>query len=254
MSKEAWERVLQRAEHFREASKEKIKDRALEAFLLLLKLVRLEIHGEENLENAKKEAVIFAFGPHCGHPDSLLVFGALPKEVREKTYFATAEDYWYQGRGDKVRVFLNTIGFNTFPMSRSGAKAITQSLESATEILNSGFHVAIAPEGTRTLHSLEKRRFKEGVAELALITGKPVIPIFLSGHEDLMPKGTNFPRFLKGDGGVQRKLVKVFFGEPMVFKPEENEGTWDQKRKGATSQLRDWFLQMSNLVETMSPI
>lgn len=44
------ERAVLSVRHFKETPEERLKDAPLEALLLLLKLVRLEVYGAENLE------------------------------------------------------------------------------------------------------------------------------------------------------------------------------------------------------------
>ena len=76
------------------------------------------------------------------------------------------------------------------PVSRGNLREEAQrSVEAAADALNSGLHITVFPEGTRSPdgHLLP---FKKGAFFLAEETGAPIIPIVISGTEKMMPKGT----------------------------------------------------------------
>lgn len=76
------------------------------------------------------------------------------------------------------------------PVSRANSREDAQrSVEAAADALNSGLHITVFPEGTRSPdgHLLP---FKKGAFFLAEQTGAPIIPIVISGTEKMMPKGT----------------------------------------------------------------
>lgn len=58
----------------------------------------------------------------------------------------------------------------------AGKDALRQVIQQGRERLNSGFSVAIFPEGTRIAPG-QTRRFKPGGAQLAVSTGVPVVPV-----------------------------------------------------------------------------
>ncbi len=58
----------------------------------------------------------------------------------------------------------------------AGKDALRQVIQQGRERLNSGFSVAIFPEGTRIAPG-QTRRFKPGGAQLAVSTGAPVVPV-----------------------------------------------------------------------------
>lgn len=66
----------------------------------------------------------------------------------------------------------------------------------AVQVLKAGYPVILFPEGLRTEHGVwGSAPLKPGAARLALETGAPVLPVALIGLENVLPKGTAWPRF-----------------------------------------------------------
>jgi 1-acyl-sn-glycerol-3-phosphate acyltransferase len=76
------------------------------------------------------------------------------------------------------------------PVSRGNSREEAQrSVEAAANALNSGVHITVFPEGTRSLDG-NLLPFKKGAFFLAEETGAAIIPIVITGTERMMPKGT----------------------------------------------------------------
>lgn len=61
----------------------------------------------------------------------------------------------------------------------------------ASKLLDQGVSIAAFPEGTRSA-SREMGPFHGSLFRLALETGVPIVPVCLSGTEQVMPRGTRF--------------------------------------------------------------
>ena len=91
------------------------------------------------------------------------------------------------------------------PVDRDDTRAALASLDTALEVLGRGEAFGIYPEGTRSRDG-RLYRGRTGVAHLALTAGVPVVPVGLTGTEDIQPVGSNRPRLAE---------VTVTFGEPI---------------------------------------
>ena len=70
------------------------------------------------------------------------------------------------------------------------------SLDTALEVLGRGEAFGIYPEGTRSRDG-RLYRGRTGVAHLALTAGCPVVPVGLTGTQDIQPVGAKRPRLAK---------------------------------------------------------
>ena len=90
------------------------------------------------------------------------------------------------------------------PVDRDDSKAAIASLDTALGVLAEGGAFGIYPEGTRSRDG-RLYRGRTGVAQLALTSGAPVVPVGLQGTAEVQPVGSRWPRLVK---------VTVAFGEP----------------------------------------
>ena len=79
---------------------------------------------------------------------------------------------------------------NFVPVARGHQRdKAVESIRAAVEVLRSGLHITVFPEGTRSRdgHMLP---FKKGPFFLAKETGAPIVPISIHGTESMMRKGS----------------------------------------------------------------
>jgi 1-acyl-sn-glycerol-3-phosphate acyltransferase len=77
------------------------------------------------------------------------------------------------------------------PVERGHRRDAAQaSVAAAADALNSGLHILVYPEGTRSLDG-RLSAFKKGPFFLAQQTQAPIIPIAVSGTQNMMRKGSN---------------------------------------------------------------
>jgi 1-acyl-sn-glycerol-3-phosphate acyltransferase len=145
-----------------------------------------EIEGRELLSGFKGGAIIIA--NHSSHFDTPVVLSSLPGRIRAKTAIAAAADKFYASR--RSRTWWYSLFHNTFPVHRGGG---TKQLEYPLSLLKRGWSILIYPEGGRS-KSGQVQKFKHGPAIMAMQAGVPVIPVYIEGLRNVMPKGQREPR------------------------------------------------------------
>ncbi len=74
------------------------------------------------------------------------------------------------------------------PVDRSNRESAIASVDKAVEVMKSGLHMTIFPEGTRSPDG-RLLPFKKGPFHLALETGMPIVPVTVLDTLEMMPKG-----------------------------------------------------------------
>ncbi len=160
------------------------------------------IHGAADLMHAPQPAILAP--NHESDIDTPLVLLALPYAWRSRTVVGAASDRFYRKRS-----YALIAGFwiNTFPFDRGGGQR--RGLAAAAAHLRDGRNVLLFPQGTR---GAGPGAYRAGVAELALATDAPIIPVHLEGSALIMPKGRGLNR---------RARTTVTFGRPLHPRPNE---------------------------------
>ncbi len=146
----------------------------------------LTIEGRENLRGLKGPAVIVA--NHSSHLDTPVVLSALPESIASRLAIAAAADKFYASR--RKWAWRYSLFLNTFPVHRGGG---VKQLEYPLSLLERGWSVLIFPEGARTKTG-QIARFRSGPSIMAMQAGVPVVPIYMDGLRDILPKGQRVPR------------------------------------------------------------
>jgi len=84
--------------------------------------------------------------------------------------------------------------FNTYkavPIDRHGA--FQESFKKVRDAINNGFHMCVAPEGTRSKDGVLKKG-KAGVVQLAVDAGLPILPVAHHGGENVWKNMKRFKR------------------------------------------------------------
>ncbi len=95
-----------------------------------------------------------------------------------------AQDYFFEGGRLRKAYFENLT--NLVPMSRAGS--LRQSLRQAGDLLEEGKVLLVFPEGTRSVDGAI-HEFKPAVGHLALQRGVDILPVYLGGTYQALPKG-----------------------------------------------------------------
>ena len=132
--------------------------------LFLLGLIRLLTGAQARWQGCppKAEQRIY-FANHQSHADLVLMWAALPEELRSITRPIAARDYWTKTAFKK---WITTAVFNAIYVDR--VKTSEQDpLEPLIDALTNGDSIILFPEGTRG-NQEEPQSFKSGLYNLAL--------------------------------------------------------------------------------------
>lgn len=124
---------------------------------------------------------------HASHLDTGLIKYALG-EQGEALVALAAKDYFFD---DPVRRMYFENFTNLVPMERHGS--LRESLRLAGEVIRDGYILLIFPEGTRSDTGV-MTDFKPSLGYLAMTNKCGILPMYLSGTHEAMPKGRYLPR------------------------------------------------------------
>lgn len=145
----------------------------------------LTVEGRDHIARLQGPAIVMP--NHSSHMDTPVALSMLPERIRTRTYVAAAADKFYR---PGKRWWWFSLFYGAFPIERGGG---SNALAYAQKLLASGESVMLFPEGTRSLDG-EMARFHHGVSLLALGADAPVVPIYMEGLRNVMPKGQREPR------------------------------------------------------------
>ena len=189
---------------------------------------RPEVVGRENVP--PKAPVILASN-HLSFVDSVVIPLTSPRQV---AFLAKSE--YFTGKGLKGWISREWFeGVGSIPVDRDDTRAAQASLDLALAHLRSGGAFGIYPEGTRSRDG-RLYRGRTGVAWLALQAGCPVVPVALSGTQDIQPVGSRLPR---------RAKVRVEFGAPIEVAGRFDGIPQGRARRELTDEVMAAILTMS---------
>jgi long-chain acyl-CoA synthetase len=125
---------------------------------------------------------------HTSHLDFLAILASFPQELLPIVHPVAAADYFF---ADKVKSALSTYLLNAVPFDRFGR--FEESMKTCEELLRSGHILVIFPEGTRSADG-KIASFKPGVAHLSMTVGCSIIPAYIKGAHEILPKGSLMPK------------------------------------------------------------
>jgi len=166
------------------------------------------------------------FANHQSHVDLVMIWAALPKELRRTTRAVAARDYWTKNR---FKHWLTSAVFNVIYVARE-RPSDEDPLDPLIEALTAGDSLILFPEGTRG-HTEEPQAFKAGLYNLALrFPDADLVPAWINNVQRVMPKGQVVPVPV---------LCSVTFGVPMRVQDGESCRDFLQRARAQVVALRD---------------
>jgi 1-acyl-sn-glycerol-3-phosphate acyltransferase len=205
------------------------------------------------------------FANHQSHADLVMIWAALPEELRSITRPIAARDYWTKS---PFRQWITTAVFNAIYVERQAATPPTapaaavvadsaqpggpdpaneappppspEALRAAlpegdplaplVRALESGDSIIIFPEGTRG-HGDDPQPFKSGLFRLAQMFPQVVlVPAWINNVQRVIPKGEVVPVPI---------LCSVTFGAPIQLEPGEERRPFLDRARRAVMALRE---------------
>ena len=166
------------------------------------------------------------FANHQSHADLVMIWAALPEELRSITRPIAARDYWTK---TPFKQWITTAVFNAIYVDRE-RKADEDPLQPLIDALTNGDSIIIFPEGTRG-HAEEPQPFKSGLYSLALkFPDVVLVPAWINNVQRVIPKGEVVPVPI---------LCSVTFGAPIQLEPGEERRPFLDRARRAVMALRE---------------
>ncbi|MBI5279491.1 MAG: 1-acyl-sn-glycerol-3-phosphate acyltransferase [Burkholderiales bacterium] len=166
------------------------------------------------------------FANHQSHADLVMIWAALPEELRTITRPIAAKDYWTK---TPFKKWITTAVFNAVYVDRE-RKGDEDPLAPLADALTRGDSIIIFPEGTRG-HAEEPQPFKSGLYTLAQRFPQVVlVPAWIDNIQRVMPKGEVVPVPI---------LCSVTFGAPIQLEAGEERRAFLDRARLAVIALRD---------------
>jgi long-chain acyl-CoA synthetase len=171
-------------------------------WLVMHALFRLRVDGVENVPPHRN--VIFVAN-HASYLDPSAIAAALSYRVARPTYWA----------GDPTLLFSKSWqepfmrAMHCFPADE---RAPAQTLSVSETLLRQGYNLVWFPEGWRSPDG-QLQPFLPGIGHLLMRSPVPVVPIYIEGAFEALPRDRTMPRLRK---------IQVFFGKPI--QPADWEG------------------------------
>ena len=174
----------------------------------------LSVRGAEHVPSSGPALIV---SNHQSILDPPLIGGA----TRRRIYFLAKAELF------RIPVFGWLIrALHARPVRREGSDP--RALKTAARLLKEGKALLVFPEGTRSLDG-RLGEGKPGVGMLAVTSGAPVVPAYVSGTLEALPKGAVWPR---------RSQVSVSFGPALHFKAPIGSGRKERYREAAEEMMR----------------
>ena len=154
------------------------------------------------VENVLHNMPCIITAKHSSHLDTVAIFTSLPLRQVNNTCPLAAKDYFFD---NAFLAFWARLVGNCIPIDRTGSDK--RGLLLCASKQREGRNIIIFPEGTRR-STYEVGKFKKGAVMLSREVRTPVIPTYIRGTLESLPKSGLFPR---------RKRITVVFGKPVNY-------------------------------------
>jgi 1-acyl-sn-glycerol-3-phosphate acyltransferase len=155
-------------------------------------------------EHVPRRGPFIVVSNHTSHVDTGVLLAALQSRSVQ-VHPSAAGDYWFRSplAGWPMRAVLAAVPFDR------KSRRIPQALALPAEILRSGHALIFYPEGSRSEDG-RLQSFKSTVGLLALAASAPILPAYISGSHEALPKGKTL---------LRSHPVRIHFGAVIPVEP-----------------------------------
>jgi 1-acyl-sn-glycerol-3-phosphate acyltransferase len=167
------------------------------------------------------------FANHTSHLDALVLWAALPPDVRAVTRPVAAKDYWERGR---IRRYLARQVFNALLIDRKEIKVHQSPVDLMIREIGDSKSLIVFPEGHRNTDG-DMDEFKSGLYYLA--KKRPdleLVPVYLDNMNRVLPRGEFLPVPL---------LSCITFGSPIWLEKGEPKVDFLKRARDCVRRLKE---------------
>jgi 1-acyl-sn-glycerol-3-phosphate acyltransferase len=196
--------------------------------LIIIGITRLMAGANARWINCSpKDVQRIYYANHSSHLDTVVLWSALPSEIRRLIKPVAAKDYW--GKTPIRRYFAKKV-YNSVLIDRSGKdNEKSNPIDDILKAMGNKYSIIIFPEGTRG-QGEEISTFKSGLYHLA--KNKPqveLVPVYMENLSRILPKGELLPVPF---------LSRITFGAPIKLIQGEQKEEFLLRAKNAVEVLK----------------
>jgi len=150
----------------------------------------------EGLENIPVKSPYILTPNHASYLDAFVVVSGIPSKLFDNLYILGIQKYFAGRFGESFATLANVI-----PIDQE--MYINKALQLSSHVLRNGKSLLVFPEGGRSFDG-ELMEFKKGVGILSIELNIPLIPVYIKGSFEALPRTAAWPKF---------REIKVSFGK-----------------------------------------
>ena len=166
------------------------------------------------------------YGNHTSHGDFVLIYAALPADLRAHTRPVAGADYW---NATRLKRWIANDVLRAVMIERQKREGAPNPVEQMVDALDHGDSLILFPEGTRNTTDETLLPFKSGI--FRTVEARPeveCVPVWIENLNRVMPKGQVLPIPL---------LCTLTFGTPLKVAPGEDKDAFLDRLRGGLVAL-----------------
>jgi long-chain acyl-CoA synthetase len=201
----AWKDILATEPSFEDMKKIGFRHNYFARFIIFTGLYLVKIISKiffrlktEGLENIPEKGPYIITPNHTSYLDAFVMVSGMPVKTFRELYILGIQKYFTGRIGESFARLANVI-----PIDQE--VYLNKALQMSSYVLKKGKSLLIFPEGGRSFDG-ELLEFKKGVGILCLELNVPVIPAYIEGAFEALPRTAKWPKSAK---------ITVKFGKPL---------------------------------------